>query len=221
MGKENKKIIAPSVLSADFGKIKEEIQSVEKAGADWIHVDVMDGHFVPNLTVGVDMVRAIKASTQLPIDVHLMVTNPDQFIPEFIAAGANWVSFHVEATPHAQRTLSLIKNLGANAGIALTPASPLYTLDHLFENLDMVLLMTVNPGFGGQTYIPQMTQKITHLSKKIERMNHDILIEVDGGISEKNIHEVSQAGAHVFVAGSAIFKSMDYAKTISEMKKNF
>lgn len=211
--------IAPSILSADFGRLKDEIQSVEAAGADWIHVDVMDGHFVPNITLGPVVVEHVKKYTQLPLDVHLMIENADRYIPDFRKAGADWISVHVEACPHLQRTLGLIRSVGAHPAVVLNPATSLYTLDYVWDDLEMVLLMTVNPGFGGQAFIPAMVEKITTLRKKAERLGKDILIEVDGGVSEKNIGSLNKAGADVFVAGSAIFGSKNYADTIAKMRE--
>ncbi|MEZ4820175.1 MAG: ribulose-phosphate 3-epimerase [Bdellovibrionota bacterium] len=212
------KKIAPSILSADFAKLGEEIHAVEKAGADWIHVDVMDGHFVPNITIGPPVVKSIKKVAQRPLDVHLMIQEPEKYIHDFIEAGADVVSIHPESTPHTQRALAMIRDAGAKASVALNPATPLFVLDHIWEDLDMVLLMTVNPGFGGQKFIPEMANKIQNLKKKIERMNPDILIEIDGGVSGDNIEKLSQAGADVFVAGSAIFGAEDYAAVITDMK---
>lgn len=213
------KKIAPSILSADFAKLGQEIQSVEKAGADWIHVDVMDGHFVPNITIGPPVVRSLKKITSKPLDVHLMIENPEKYILDFIDAGADIVSIHPESTPHTQRALSMIRKAGAKASVALNPATPLFVLDHIWDDLDMILLMTVNPGFGGQKFIPEMVNKIQNLKKKVERMNPDILIEIDGGVCSDNIEKLADAGVDVFVAGSAIFGHEDYATIIGEMKK--
>ena len=214
------KKIAPSILSADFAKLGEEIAAVEKAGADWIHVDVMDGHFVPNITIGPPVVKSIRKSTKLPLDVHLMIENPEKYIPEFRKAGADWISIHPESTPHLQRALSMIRELGAKASVSLNPATPLYVLDHVWSDLDMILLMTVNPGFGGQKFIPEMKKKIQSVKKKIERENPNILLEIDGGVNVENIGELSSLGVDVFVAGSAVFESKDYQGTITTMKKN-
>lgn len=213
------KKIAPSILSADFSKLGQEIAAVEKAGADWIHVDVMDGHYVPNITIGPAVVKSIKPHTRLPLDVHLMIENPELYIEAFSKAGANWISVHPESTKHLQRTLTLIKDVGAHPAVALNPATPLYVLDHVWDLLDMVLVMTVNPGFGGQKFIPEMKKKILTLKKKIEREKPDILLEIDGGVNLENMSELSQLGVDVFVAGSAIFEAKDYQLTIGEMKK--
>jgi ribulose-phosphate 3-epimerase len=212
------KKIAPSILSADFAHLADEIQAVEKAGADWVHVDVMDGHFVPNLTIGPPVVKSIRKITDKPLDVHLMIEKPEQYIPEFIDAGADIISVHPEATPHIQRALSMIREGGAKAGLALNPATPLFVLDHIWDDIDMILLMTVNPGFGGQAFIPEMKQKIMTCKKKLMRINPDILIEIDGGVGLSNIEELSKAGADVFVSGSAIFNNKEYETVIQEMK---
>lgn len=214
------KWIAPSILSADFSKLGQEIQDVQKAGANVIHVDVMDGHFVPNITIGPLIVEAAKKSTSLPVDVHLMIENPQNFISDFIKAGADWVSVHVEEGYHLDRSLNLIKDLGAKAGVVLNPATPLSTLHNVIDIVDYVLLMTVNPGFGGQKFIPYCLQKIKDLRQLIDKNNSNVLIEVDGGIKTNNIKEISDAGANVFVAGSAVFGSSDYQKTITQMKQN-
>ena len=213
------KRIAPSILSADFSRLGQEIKAVQNAGADWIHVDVMDGHFVPNLTIGPLVVQAAKQVTSLPLDVHLMIENPDQFIPDFIKAGAGLVSVHVEACPHLNRTVSRIKDLGADAGVVLNPATPLTAVEWIIEFVDLVLVMSVNPGFGGQSFIPNSIQKIANLRKMIDERNLSTLIEVDGGISQTTIEAISLAGADVLVAGSAIFKSTDYKKTIASLRK--
>jgi len=213
------KLIAPSILSADFSKLGEEIRAVETAGADWIHVDVMDGHFVPNITIGPLVVEAVKRSTPLPIDVHLMIENADNYIPAFAVAGASHISVQVEACIHLHRTVQLIKTSGANAGVALNPSTPIESLAWILEDVDYVLVMSVNPGFGGQTFIPNSISKIKALRKLIEDRGLSVLIEVDGGINESTIAEVAAAGADVLVAGSAIFGSKDYRKTIERLRK--
>lgn len=212
------KKIAPSLLSADFSKLGEEVKAVEAAGADVIHVDVMDGHFVPNITIGPLVVEAVRKVTKLPIDVHLMIENPQDYVEAFAKAGADWISVHVEEGYHLDRTIQLIKSLGVKAGAVLNPATPLSSLDYILEKLDYVLLMTVNPGFGGQSFIPYCEQKIADLKQIITTKKLNVLIEVDGGIKTDNIAKVAKCGADVFVAGSAIFNSEDYQQTISLMK---
>ncbi len=214
------KLIAPSILSADFSKLGDEIRAVESAGADWIHVDVMDGHFVPNITVGPLVVEAVRKVTRLPIDVHLMIENPQNYVADFIKAGASTVSVHVEEAYHLDRTLNLIRELGAKPAVVLNPATPLSSIDSVLEIVDMVLLMTVNPGFGGQKFIPYCKKKIADLRQMIDARKLKTLIEIDGGVKVDNIAELSRLGADVFVAGSAVFNSPDYKKTILEMKKN-
>ncbi len=210
--------IAPSILSADFTRLGEEIKAVEKAGADYIHVDVMDGHFVPNITIGPMIVKAVRRVTDLPLDVHLMISEPDNFIDEFAAAGASIITVHAETTKHLHRTIQHIKNNGVRAGVSLNPATPLDVLEYILEDLNMVLLMTVNPGFESQKFIPQVIPKVKQLKDMADKSGLDIEIEVDGGISPETIGLVSSAGANVFVAGSAIFYSEDYAKTIRLMR---
>ena len=210
--------IAPSILSADFARLRDEIQRIEHA-ADWLHVDVMDGHFVPNVTIGPPVVRAIKKYTNLPLDVHLMMTNPDDFIPLFADSGANILTVHVEVCHHLHRTLAEIKKRGMKAGISLNPATSLSLIDEILGDVEMILIMTVNPGFGGQKFIPASLSKIRRLRQQLEeRQLPQIEIEVDGGISAANIREVAEAGATVFVAGSAVFESPDPAETIQKMK---
>jgi ribulose-phosphate 3-epimerase len=213
------KYIAPSILSADFSKLGDEIQSVEKAGADWIHVDVMDGHFVPNITIGPLIVEAARRVTSLPLDVHLMIEHPEKYIEDFAKAGANLISVQVEACIHLNRIVQMIKALGLRAGAVLNPATPLSTLEWVLEDVDFVMIMSVNPGFGGQKFIPNSIDKIRALRKMIEDKGLSALIEIDGGVNENTIKNVSDAGADVFVAGSAIFKSPDYKKTIATFRK--
>jgi len=210
--------IAPSILSADFTRLGQEIEAVAKAGADYIHVDVMDGHFVPNITIGPMIVEAVKRVTSLPLDVHLMITDPDRYIDDFSEAGAGILTVHAEVVRHLHRTIQYIKSRGVRAAVSLNPASFLGYLDYVLEDLDMVLLMTVNPGFGGQAFIPAVLPKIERLRERIERLGLKTEIQVDGGIGPDTIHRVSSAGADVFVAGSAIFKSKDYAETIRLMR---
>lgn len=213
------KLIAPSILSADFSKLGEEIRTVESAGADWIHVDVMDGHFVPNITIGPLVVEAVKRSTPLPIDVHLMIENADAYITAFARAGASHISVQVEACLHLHRTVQHIKASGAKAGVVLNPSTPIESLAWILEDADYVLVMSVNPGFGGQKFIPNSISKIKALRKLIEDRGLSALIEVDGGINETTIAEVAAAGADVLVAGSAIFGSKDYRRTIERFRK--
>ena len=212
--------IAPSILSADFTKLGEEIKAVEKAGADYIHIDVMDGHFVPNITVGPMIVNAARKVTDLPLDVHLMIENPERYIDDFFKAGSDLITVHAETVTHLHRLLGVIRDAGLKAGAALNPATPLSSIEHVLNNLDMVVLMTVNPGFGGQSFIPEVLPKIKELKKIIAQKGMEIDIEVDGGINVENIAQVAQAGANVFVAGNAIFGSRDYAETIALMRKN-
>lgn len=215
--------IAPSILSADFARLGEEVKRVSQAGADLIHFDVMDNHYVPNLTFGPVLCEAIKPYTDLPIDVHLMVKPVDRIIPDFAKAGANIITFHAEASEHIDRTLALIQESGCQAGLVFNPATPLFYLDHVMDKLDMILLMSVNPGFGGQRFIPSSLGKIRLVRQKIDahfaKTGKNILLEVDGGIKVENIAQIAQAGADTFVAGSAIFHSSDYTATIQAMRQ--
>ena len=210
--------IAPSILSADFARLGEEVAAVEKAGADLLHFDVMDNHYVPNLSVGPLVCASLRPRTRLPIDVHLMVKPVDRLVPEFARAGATIISFHPEASDHVDRTIALIRENGCKAGLVLNPATPLACLDHTLEKLDLVLLMSVNPGFGGQQFIASVLPKITAVRKKIAASGRDIWLEVDGGVKTDNIGEIAKAGADTFVAGSAIFGSKDYAATVRDMR---
>jgi len=212
------KIIAPSILSADFSRLGEEIKAVENAGADWIHIDVMDGHFVPNITYGPIIVEASKKSCALPLDVHLMIEKPDLMIPEFIKAGADLISVHAEACTHLNRTINLIRESKVKAGVALNPATPLSAIEWVLEDLDFVLVMSVNPGFGGQRFIPNSLDRIRTLKKMIRDRGLSTLIQIDGGVNGKTIREISEAGVDSFVAGSAIFNSPDYAATIRDFR---
>ena len=214
------KKIAPSILSADFSKLGEEVKAVEQAGADYIHVDVMDGHFVPNITIGPIIVKAVKGVTKLPLDVHLMISNPDDFIDDFVQAGADILTVHAEAGYHLHRSLQHVRKAGAKPAVSLNPASPLSMIEYVLDDLDMVLLMTVNPGFGGQDFIPEVVPKIERLREMIDKRGLNVELEVDGGIGPETINRVSSAGADVFVAGSAIYHSADYAETIRLMRKN-
>ena len=213
------KKIAPSILSADFSRLGDEIRAVEAAGADYIHIDVMDGHFVPNITIGPLVVEAVRKMTALPLDVHLMIDNPDLYIPAFAEAGADIIVVHAEATSHLHRTVQLIKSLGKRAGVSLNPATSLTVLDFILEELDLVLLMTVNPGFGGQSFIDACLPKIRSLRAMLDQRGCEAELEVDGGVKESNIAGISHAGADVFVAGSAVFGSGDYLKTIGRLKE--
>jgi ribulose-phosphate 3-epimerase len=210
--------IAPSILSADFARLGEEVRALEQAGADLIHFDVMDNHYVPNLTVGPLVCAALRPHVRLPLDVHLMVQPVDDLVAQCAKAGAGLISFHPEASLHVDRTIGLIKENGCKAGLALNPATPLACLDHVLEKLDLVLMMSVNPGFGGQQFIRSVLPKIAEVRRRIDASGKAIWLEVDGGIKVDNIAEVARAGADTFVAGSAIFGSKDYAATIREMR---
>ena len=213
-------LIAPSILSADFNRLGGEIKAVEEAGADLIHVDVMDGHFVPNITIGPFVVQAVANIASRPVDVHLMISDPDKYVDQFAKAGADWITVHVEACTHLHRTIARIKELGKRAGVVLNPATSLSTLDYILEEVDVVMLMSVNPGFGGQKFIASTLAKIWELRQRIDAMGLAVDIEVDGGISPATIAEVAEAGANVFVAGSAVYGSRDYRETIVALKKN-
>jgi ribulose-phosphate 3-epimerase len=211
--------IAPSILSADFARLGEEVRAVADAGADLIHFDVMDNHYVPNLTVGPLVCAALRPHVKVPLDVHLMVEPVDRLVPEFAKAGANIISFHPEATRHVDRTISLIREHGCKAGLVLNPATPVSCLDHTLEKLDLVLLMSVNPGFGGQQFIASVLPKISEVRRRIEAAGRPVWLEVDGGVKTDNIADIARAGADTFVAGSAIFGSKDYAATIRQMRE--
>jgi ribulose-phosphate 3-epimerase len=211
--------IAPSILSADFSRLKDEIQAVEAAGADWLHVDVMDGHFVPNITIGPVVVEWVRKVTKIPIDVHLMITDPDKYAPEFIKAGADWISVHPDTCPNPNATLNKIRDLGAKSSIAVNPDVPLKKVEGCFSDIDMVLMMTVFPGFGGQAFIPDVLPKIEEVRKRIDQSRSAILVEVDGGIKTDNIDRVCRAGGEVIVSGSGIFKTPNYTDTIRRMRE--
>jgi len=213
-----KTMIAPSILSADFARLGEEITAVAKGGADVIHIDVMDGHFVPNITIGPLVVKAVRKITDLPLDVHLMIENADAYLEDFAKAGADWITVHVETGYHLHRTIHRIKELGKKAGAVLNPATPLTSLEEILPDLDLVMLMTVNPGFGGQSFIESSLTKIKQLKKMIDDRGLNVGIEVDGGVSPKTIGPIAAAGANIFVAGSAVFGQDDYGKVIGELK---
>src|SRR5712692_2653290 len=210
--------IAPSILSADFSRLRDEIQAVEEAGADWLHVDVMDGHYVPNITIGPVVVESLRKATRLPLDVHLMITDPDKYAPEFIKAGADWVSIHPETCREPRSVLAKIRALGAKASIAVNPDVPLEKVEAYFTDIDMVLMMTVFPGFAGQAFIEDVLPKIERARRLVSERKLPVLIEADGGIKADNIARAVGAGAEVIVSGSGIFKTPDYAETIRKMR---
>jgi ribulose-phosphate 3-epimerase len=212
-------LIAPSILSADFARLAEEVARVAEGGADLLHIDVMDGHFVPNLTVGPPIVEALRKVTKLPLDVHLMMTNPDSFIPEFAQAGADYLTVHVEACPHLHRTVQSIKERGVKAGVTLNPATSLSSVEEIITDADLLLVMSVNPGFGGQHFIESTLGKISRARQLIDRTGSHALLEVDGGVKVENAARIIQAGADILVSGSAIFSSSDYSATIKAMRQ--
>ncbi|MBI4401799.1 MAG: ribulose-phosphate 3-epimerase [Nitrospirae bacterium] len=211
--------IAPSILSADFARLSDEVSRVEKGGADLLHIDVMDGHFVPNLTVGPPIVEALRKVTKLPLDVHLMMTNPDAFIPEFANAGADYLTVHVETCPHLHRTIQSIKERDVKAGVTLNPATPLSAIEGIIRDVDLLLVMSVNPGFGGQHFIASTLDKISRARQMIDRTRSRAALEVDGGVKVENAAQITRAGADILVSGSAIFSSADYGATIKAMRQ--
>ncbi len=211
--------LSASILAADFGRLAEQIKEAEQAGVDWIHVDVMDGHFVPNITIGAAVTAAIRRVTELPLDVHLMISNPELYVPEFVEAGADWLGIHVEATVHLERLIQQIKELGAKATVTLNPHTPLNCLEYVLQDVDMVLLMTVNPGFAGQRFIPGVLPKIRRLRRMIDEQGLDVLIQVDGGVQLDTIDEIVAAGADVLVSGSGIFNSRPLAENVRQLKE--
>lgn len=211
--------IAPSILAANFAKLGEEVLEVEKAGAELIHIDVMDGHFVPNITMGPIVVEALRPLTKLPLDVHLMIENADQYIESFAKAGADYITVHVEASPHLHRTIQLIRSFGVKPGVVLNPHTPIESIQHVLEDIDMVLFMTVNPGFGGQKFIHSVVPKVKQLADIVKERNLSIEIEIDGGINEETIIPCVEAGATIFVAGSAIYNAEDKGKALQAIKE--
>jgi ribulose-phosphate 3-epimerase len=216
------KKLSASILSADFGRLAEQVKEAEDAGVDWIHVDVMDGHFVPNITIGPAVTRALKKATSLPLDVHLMISNPERYVEDFVEAGADWLGIHVEATVHLERLICQIKEAGAKATVTLNPATPLDCLEYVLKEVDMVLLMTVNPGFSGQKFIPAVLPKVRRLRHMIDEQNLSTIIQVDGGVHVDTIGDLSAAGADVFVSGSGLFNDRpiaDNAQRLRELMK--
>lgn len=212
------KKIAPSILSADFGRLAEEITAVEKAGADWIHIDVMDGHFVPNITIGPSVVSSLRKVTKLPFDVHLMIENPERYVETFARAGSDFITVHVEACHHLHRIVTLIRETGARAGVSLNPATPLALIEPILSDIDLLLVMSVNPGFGGQSFIGSVLPKIRRAGELVKAIAPNVLLEVDGGVTLDNARSVAEAGAEVLVAGAAVFGSSDYGKTLAAMR---
>ncbi len=210
--------IAPSILSADFGRLAEEVKAVEAAGADYVHVDVMDGRFVPNLTIGPVVVEAVKKATSLPLDVHLMIVEPEKYIGDFVKAGASIVTVHVETCPHLHRTLEQIRHAGAKPSVVLNPATPLSTLEHILGDVTQVLVMSVNPGFGGQKFIPETVNKVRRLKAMLDERKLQVDIEVDGGINPATAKQVAAVGANVLVAGNAVFRERDYRAAIAALR---
>jgi len=211
--------LSASILSARFGKLADEVSAVTTGGADWIHIDIMDGHFVPNITIGPDVVRAIDDATDLPLDVHLMIEKPERYLEAFVKAGADWLGVHVETCPHLHRTVQQIKELGVRATVVINPATPLVSIEAILSDVDMVLLMTVNPGFGGQKFIHSVLPKVRQCRRMIDTQKPQVLLEVDGGVNLETIGDLAAAGVDVFVAGSAVFKGGDYTANIRSLKE--
>lgn len=211
--------ISPSILSADFLNLQKEIKDAESAGADMLHIDVMDGHFVPNITIGPFIVEAVRKATKLPLDVHLMIEEPDRYLKDFVSAGADYLTVHVEAAIHLHRAVQWIKESGIKAGVSINPATPLRALDYILHDADMVVVMSVNPGFGGQNFIPQCIEKVRALKKMVQELPCEVLIEVDGGVKPQNARDIALAGADVLVMGSAFFGSKDYGALVKELRK--
>jgi ribulose-phosphate 3-epimerase len=218
-GRDSVKKIAPSILSADFSRLGDEVRTVEKAGADVIHVDVMDGHFVPNITIGPLVVQGLRKLTSLPLDVHLMIENPERYIEAFAQAGSDWITIHAEVCPRLKRIVKKVRELKVRPGIVLKPATSLKTLYPFLDDIDIVLIMSVNPGFGGQSFIPSTLKKILRLRKIVDQNRYPLEIEVDGGVKAENIREISMAGADIFVVGTGIFKTEDYEETIKKLRQ--
>jgi ribulose-phosphate 3-epimerase len=215
----NMKKLSASILSSDFGRLAEQVKEAEKAGVDWIHVDVMDGHFVPNITIGPAVTQALKKATGLPLDVHLMISNPERYVEDFVRAGADWLGVHVEATVHLERLIQQIKEAGAKATVTLNPATPLNCLEYVLKEVDMVLLMSVNPGFSGQKFIPAVLPKVRRLRQMIDEQKLDVLIQVDGGVHVDTIGDLSAAGADVFVSGSGLFNDKPIAENVRRLRE--
>ncbi|MBL8606780.1 MAG: ribulose-phosphate 3-epimerase [Myxococcales bacterium] len=211
--------IAPSILSADFGKLADEVAAVERAGADWIHVDVMDGRFVPNITIGPLVVKAVRKATKLPVDTHLMIVEPERYIEAFAEAGSDGITVHAEATPHVHRALGHIRSLGKRAGVVINPSTPESVLDYVLHLADLVLVMSVNPGFGGQSFLPEVLPKVAAIRRKIDERKLAVDLQIDGGISEKTARAATRAGARVLVAGNAVFGKPSYAEAIAEIRR--
>jgi len=218
MDNKRPRILSASILSSDLGRIKEEVKAVTTAGIDWIHVDIMDGHFVPNLTFGPRILAAVRDATHLPLDVHLMIKHPESYLQDFVEAGADWLGVHAEAAVHLHRIVQQIRSLGAKASVALNPATPLAAVENVISDVDMILVMTVNPGFGGQDFIPAMLSKVRCCRRLIDEGGHKVLLKVDGGVHPETVPGLVEAGADVFVAGSAIFGGGDYAENILKLK---